>query len=318
MHSQQKEPIQSLRWKHLLLPLAVMLPLTLLVCVSHIPNPNMILITGLAVFTSLYGYGAGVVCGAVMVLYSMYFFSTDHSFFVYTPLNLQKMVIILIGVVLNVLFIGHLKKVHADAEQQLIELNAVLQNDNITLEQASALDGLTGTRNRYAFRRDYIKYESRDIHVMMFDLDDFKHTNDTYGHAVGDFVLKNTGRFLREAFGDAYCYRYGGDEFLVICPDMLDADFSAKLEHVQTQMYGLSLDGQRVPACFSAGYVYGRAALSSDLRLMLRHADHNLYESKERGKDCYTGSAYSRAFALDLEGNVRPGRNIFLSEKHSA
>lgn len=302
---QQKEPTPATRrgyhWKHILLPLAVMLPLTLLVRVFQIPNPNMILITGLAVFTSLYGYGAGIVCGAVMVIYSMYFFSTDHSFFVYDSENFQRIATILLGVVLNVLFIGRLKKVHTDAQRQLMELNAVLKNDNITLEQASALDGLTGTRNRYAFRRDYIKYENRDIHVMMFDLDDFKNTNDTYGHAVGDFVLKNTGHFLREAFGDAYCYRYGGDEFLVICPDMPDADFSAKLEHVRTQMHGLSLDGEHIPASFSAGYVYGLATLSSDLRLMLRHADHNLYESKERGKDCHTGSAYSRELAQKLE-----------------
>ena len=168
-------------------------------------------------------------------------------------------------------------------------------------EQASALDGLTGTRNRYAFRRDYAKYEGRNLHVMMFDLDDFKAANDTYGHAVGDFVLKSAGRFLREAFGDEYCYRYGGDEFLVIRPDMPEEAFSARMETLQTRIRGLSLDGERIPAGFSAGYVYGHAEVSGDLRLMLRHADHNLYESKERGKDRFTGSAYSRAFAEELE-----------------
>ncbi|MBQ9618171.1 MAG: diguanylate cyclase, partial [Oscillibacter sp.] len=241
---QQKEPkVPAAYWRHLALSLGVMLALTLFVRDFQIPNPNMILITGLAVFTSLYGYGAGIACGAVMVLYSMYFFSTGHNFVTYDALNLKKMAVITLGVVLNVLFIGHLKKVHTDAERQLIELNAVLKSDNLTLEQVSALDGLTGTRNRYAFRRDYLKYEGRNIHVMMFDLDNFKGTNDTYGHAVGDFVLKSTGRFLREAFGDAHCYRYGGDEFVVICPDRPEAAFVADLEGVQAQMRGLSLDG---------------------------------------------------------------------------
>ena len=287
--------------REMALSLLVMLALTLFVRDFKIPNPNMILITGLSVFTSLYGYHAGIVCGVVMLGYSMYFFSDNHSFFVYSALNLQKMATIALGVSLNVLFIGHLHKAHTDAEKQLMELNAALQSDNVTLEQASALDGLTGVRNRYAFRRDYLKYEGRDIHVMMFDLDNFKAANDGYGHAVGDFVLKSAGRFLREAFGDAHCYRYGGDEFLVIRPDMPEEEFAAKLESIQEQIRGLSLDEQRIPASFSAGYVYGHAELSSDLRLMLRQADHNLYESKKRGKDCFTGAAYSRDFAHKLE-----------------
>ncbi len=299
---QQKEPrFPASYWRHLALSLGVMLSLTAAVRVFNIPNPNIILITGLAVFTSLYGYGAGIVCGAVTVLYSMYFFSTGHNFVTYDALNLKKMATILLGVALNVLFIGRLKKVHTDAERQLIELNAVLKSDNVTLEQASALDSLTGTRNRYAFRRDYLKYEGRNVHVMMFDLDNFKGTNDTYGHAVGDFVLKSTGRFLREAFGDECCYRYGGDEFVVICPDRPEAEFVASLERVQQGIRGLALDGERIPAGFSAGYVYGRAEQSADLRLMLRHADHNLYEAKGRGKGCFTGTAYSRAFAEELE-----------------
>ena len=287
--------------REMALSLGVMLALTLFARDFKIPNPNMILITGLSVFTSLYGYRAGIVCGAVMLLYSMYFFSENHSFFVYSALNAQKMATILLGVSLNVLFIGHLHKAHADAERKLMELNAVLKSDNVTLEQASALDALTGTRNRYAFRRDYVQYESRDIHVMMFDLDNFKTANDVYGHAVGDFVLKSAGHFLREAFGDAHCYRYGGDEFVVICPDTPEAEFAAKLESVREEMRGLSLDEQRIPASFSAGYVYGYAELSDDLRLMLRQADQCLYESKGRGRDCYTGAAYSRDVARKLE-----------------
>ena len=287
--------------REMALSLGVMLALTLFVRDFKIPNPNMILITGLSVFTSLYGCRAGIVCGAVMLLYSMYFFSEDHSFFAYSALNAQKMATILLGVSLNVLFIGHLHKAHVDAERKLMELNAVLKSDNVTLEQASALDALTGTRNRYAFRRDYAQYERRDIHVMMFDLDNFKAANDGYGHAVGDFVLKSAGHFLREAFGDAHCYRYGGDEFVVICPDMPEAEFAAKLETVREEMRGLSLDGQRIPASFSAGYVYGCAELAEDLRLMLRQADRCLYESKGRGRDCYTGAAYSRDVARKLE-----------------
>ena len=92
---------------------------------------------------------------------------------------------------------------------------------------------------------------------------------------------------------------------------MADGEFSAKLDRIRADMHGLSLDRERIPASFSAGYVYGRAELSTDLRLMLRHADHNLYESKERGKDCYTGSEYVRAFAEELERSTPAQRKDF-------
>lgn len=319
----QKEPLKAIHpeteppdaekpvrvdWQHLLLSLCVMVVMCVVVRFFNIPNPNMLLITGLCVCTSLYGYGAGVVCGGVMMLYSMYFFSIDHHFMAYTPENLKRLATILAGVVLNVLFIGRLKQIHYDAEQKLRDLNRVLQLDNYLLEQASIIDSLTGTRNRHAFRRDYNKYQSCNIHVMMFDLDNFKTANDTYGHAVGDFVLQNTGRLLRKAFGDACCYRYGGDEFLIIRPDTPDPEFTAKLEALHRDIHAFSMNGQPIPASFSAGYVYGHAEQSDDLRLMLRQADHNLYEAKELGKDCFVGSEYVRAFAeaLDSEREDEP------------
>ena len=121
MNESEKHTAPTLRERKVLremaLSLLVMLALTVAVRAFKIPNPNMILITGLSVFTSLYGYGAGMVCGGVMLLYSMYFFSENHSLFVYSALNLQKMATILLGVVLNILFIGHLHKAHTDAEK---------------------------------------------------------------------------------------------------------------------------------------------------------------------------------------------------------
>ena len=286
---------------------AVMCLLTYVVHVFKVPNPNILLISGLTVCTSLYGYGAGVVSGMVMLFYSMYFFSENNSFFTFSTLNMQKMTSILLGITLNVMFIGRLKHIQTAAHRELLRMNALLRDDNQSLEQASALDSLTGTRNRFAFRRDYIKYERRNIHVMMFDLDDFKHTNDACGHAVGDFVLRNVGEALGGIFGQSFCYRYVGDEFLVICPDMEETAFVEKVDGVRETLHRLTLDGRHIPARFSAGYVYGTAELSVDLRLMLRHADHNLYVAKERGKDQFHGSAYDRDFAERLAWTVDGG-----------
>ena len=306
-----KTSILRFLWDNILLPFTVMCLLANLLCFFEIANPNMILITGLAVFTSLHGYGAGVVCTLVMTLYSMYFFSDNHTFFNYSPVNLQKLFVVVLGALLNVLCIGRLKNSQEETSRQLIAMNQILKSDNQSLKAASLIDDLTGTRNRFAFRRDYKGYEGRQIHVMMFDLDDFKRTNDTYGHAIGDYVLKHTGRILREHFGDACCYRYGGDEFLVVCPGMAEKAFAAKVERTRLEMRAIALDGQGIPAFFSAGYVYGQADLSIDLRLMLRQADHNLYRAKELGKNGAVGCAYSRPLAQELEKSlVAEGKNF--------
>lgn len=298
-------------WDNILLPLIVMVPLAMLVYALEITNPNIILITGLAVFTSLYGYGAGAVCGAVMVSYSMYFFSIDHSLFLYTPVNLQKILVILLGSLMNILFIGRLRKRKDKTERRLMRMNEALKTDNSVLEAASLTDPLTGTRNRFALRRDYNQYEEKRLHVMMFDLDDFKKTNDAYGHAVGDYVLKHTGRLLRRQFGDSCCYRYGGDEFLIIRAGMEEKAFAAKVEALRQGMREIALDKQPLPTFFSAGYVYGKADLSIDLRLMLRHADHNLYRAKELGKNGAVGSLYSRSLAEKLEADLPPEGKSF-------
>ena len=68
----------------------IMLGLIFIVYFTSVPNPNMILIAGLVVCTALFGWSAAIVSTLAMVIYSMFFFSIDHSFFKYTTPNLQK------------------------------------------------------------------------------------------------------------------------------------------------------------------------------------------------------------------------------------
>lgn len=286
--------------RHMLLALAVMLLLVAAVFLFNVPNPNMLLITGLTVFTSLYGFGAGIVCSAVMVVYSMYFFSEGHSMFVYSALNLQKMAVIVLGVTLTTLFIGNLKRRQEEATRKLQEINETLVKDNEVLEAASATDDLTGMHNRFALRRDYNRFAHRDVHVMMLDLDDFKGINDSFGHSAGDQILRRMGQAMVDSFGGEWCYRYGGDEFLVIMPDISEGDFLGRLEGMKAKVQAIKSDSQHPPVHFSAGYVHGVCELSYDLRLMMHQADSNLYDAKELGKDCYVGRAFSRVFAESL------------------
>ena len=183
----------------------------------------------------------------------------------------------------------------------LNRLNDHLKEDNLNLEAATTRDSLTGVRNRFALRRDYELYVERNIHIMMVDIDDFKKVNDNYGHSVGDYLLKKTGDALLEIFGFEYSYRYGGDEFLVIEPDIKEDDFRKKVDKLELVLEDIRMGDQKMPVFFSAGYVYGETLLQDDLRLMLRQADELLYKTKGAGKHSFFGQAYNRKYAQGLK-----------------
>ena len=89
----------------------------------------------------------------------------------------------------------------------------------------------------------------------MLDLNDFKLINDTCGHEEGDRVLQEIGKMLSDTFGKEHCYRYGGDEFLVIVPDISTSEFNEKLEIIK----------QNKPVCPRGADGFGYAA-KSDLQ----------------------------------------------------
>ena len=184
---------------------------------------------------------------------------------------------------------------------ELNDLNQNLQSDNKTLEAATIRDSLTGVKNRFALRRDYDSYHEQEIHIMMLDIDDFKRVNDQYGHSVGDYLLKKTGDALIDNFGADHSYRYGGDEFMVIYPDISEEDFRLNLVNMEVQLENIYLEDKKLPVHFSAGYVYGKNMLRDDLRLMLREADELLYKAKKTGKNTFTGEPYDRDKAEHIE-----------------
>lgn len=152
-----------------------------------------------------------------------------------------------------------------------------LKNSLNELNHLTFVDALTGIRNRMALRQDYDSYLGHEVTVMMADLNDFKIINDTRGHEEGDRILKETGRLLADTFGEKHCYRYGGDEFLVIVPDMPEAEFQEKLDEMmkwrphidETSSVGLSV-----------GHVHGMLEKPEHLRTLISSADEKMYEVK--------------------------------------
>ena len=316
------EPNGALRLRRLNLPIALRVALSaaimglLVVIVGSfsLPNPNMILIAGLVVCSAIFGIPGGVVSAAAMMGYTVYFFSTDHSLVSFTPQNFMKVAVTAIGVAVVGVFVCALKGAEDRALTDATAMAALLREDNLLLQEASLSDVLTGLRNRLALRRDYSGYAEggASLHVMMMDLDDFKGINDAYGHETGDLVLKGVGSVLLNTFGPERSYRYGGDEFLVIASGWSDDEFDAACEKIRGQMESLSIGADGKPVLFSGGYVCGVPRLQSDLRLMMRQADDNLYKAKSKGKNMVVGSEYDRAIAQTLAGD---GRSVRLGDR---
>ena len=159
-------------------------------------------------------------------------------------------------------------------------LTVQLSEENELLKDVSRTDALTGIRNRMALRNDYDSYDGREVTVMLLDLDGFKMINDICGHEEGDRVLSETGRLLAETFGKEHCYRYGGDEFLVIVPDLSEAEFAKKLDRVMENRPVLERDGAFSPVGYSVGYVHAVLDEGRDLRDLFSEADKKMYQIK--------------------------------------
>ncbi|MHC4551391.1 MAG: GGDEF domain-containing protein [Planctomycetota bacterium] len=110
------------------------------------------------------------------------------------------------------------------------------------LEQLVTQDDLTGLKNRRYLRQflpTILKYAAKQncqVTLLLFDLDDFKHYNDTYGHAVGDRVLVQTARLIRQCCRDHdVVARLGGDEFAVVFWDTCDGQSAEEIAERRTQ-----------------------------------------------------------------------------------
>jgi diguanylate cyclase (GGDEF)-like protein len=152
------------------------------------------------------------------------------------------------------------------------------------LQKLSQVDPLTGALNRRGL--DLFLPEDPAFSVLMVDLDRFKEVNDTYGHAVGDEVLKQVARLLSSSLrtGDAIV-RYGGEEFLVILAEV-EINLAAKVGERARQNvaeHPITVNGQEIPVTISIG-VAERLG-EEDRDTLISRADAALYKAKQAGRN---------------------------------
>jgi diguanylate cyclase (GGDEF)-like protein len=153
----------------------------------------------------------------------------------------------------------------------------------------ATLDGLTGLFNRNHFFGEAERQMSADrrhVAAIMVDIDHFKRINDTYGHPVGDEVIRTVARRLREnvAEGDVLG-RYGGEEFAVVTAQssMPAAELAERL-HRAVSGRPVQTEAGALPVTISVG-VAGPGDGDRDLRQLLARADAALYQAKQTGRD---------------------------------
>jgi diguanylate cyclase (GGDEF)-like protein len=164
-----------------------------------------------------------------------------------------------------------------------------LEGDKATAEVQAATDTLTGLRNRRALDMvlDALAGDSVAYGMMHIDLDYFKAVNDSLGHAAGDVVLKFVARVLeRETRHEDTVARIGGDEFVVVFPDMTDP---TRLETIARRIIEelsqpIEFDGQKCRISASIGIVTTMGHDDPTPERLQAAADEALYASKRAGR----------------------------------
>ena len=152
-------------------------------------------------------------------------------------------------------------------------------------------DPVTGLWNRRYFEdrlqeelgRSQRAGQGRRFSVMALDLNDFKATNDRFGHVVGDRVLKDVGQFLvTHLRGHDVACRTGGDEFSVLLPDLSADDCGRLVDRLRTGLAAAN-GARRIPIALSMGTASWPEAGDS-VDALLTHADEAMYADKSRQK----------------------------------
>ena len=140
------------------------------------------------------------------------------------------------------------------------------------------MDALTGAYNR-RYYEDQLKQTEMVAGVAMIDLDDFKLHNDTYGHNAGDLVLGTVVNVIRNSIRKTdVLVRFGGDEFLLVMPDILEASFQKKLQQIQNEIHAAEVPGySQLQVSVSIGGVLSTHGTIEDA---IHKADQCMYQAK--------------------------------------
>lgn len=188
-------------------------------------------------------------------------------------------------------------------DQIIIVINRTLETKRLQklaqereyYEHLSNIDGLTELYNHRYFHQILLteiereKRYRRPLSLMIIDVDDFKDCNDSYGHLVGDIVLKQIGALIKKSTrGCDFVARYGGEEFSVILPETSKQEAVVVAERIRTSVEEFSFSSCVGKHMGKLTVTIGLASLPEDAKDktgLIEMADKGMYRGKESGKN---------------------------------
>lgn len=179
--------------------------------------------------------------------------------------------------------------------QELRKFSTELAASNERLQQLALTDVLTGLPNR-RFANEHLERQwagsersGSPLSCMLVDIDHFKKINDTHGHKTGDDALKRVSEVLHRTVRkqDVVC-RFGGEEFLVICPDTPAEQafqYAERLRRNVAETAAYCVGGREFNVTVSIGLASKKPALPNT-EILLQLADKRLYAAKNAGRNC--------------------------------
>lgn len=184
---------------------------------------------------------------------------------------------------------AELQRMNAELEAQVAERTRELQQKNEALEHMAVTDRLTGLCNRHQLDETLAQEVARSHRygdtfcVLMLDIDHFKAVNDSHGHQAGDRVLAEFAQLLRQQTRDVDIVgRWGGEEFLVVCPSTELVGAAALAEKLRAAMaaHDFGPVGHKTVSVGVAAY-HG----SDSVEGLMARADAALYRAKGAGRN---------------------------------
>jgi diguanylate cyclase (GGDEF)-like protein/PAS domain S-box-containing protein len=170
-----------------------------------------------------------------------------------------------------------------------------------TLFRRANFDSLTGLPNRGYFQSQLDEAVRRaqrrgGLAVMYFDIDRFKHINDTYGHDAGDAVIRMFAQRIRSVLRDAdFMARLGGDEFVLIAEGLNDRHDAVVVAKKLIEAMGPAFDigSEHLQVSTSIGVAYFEAGMTPDQ--LVKAADQAMYDAKRAGRNCFRQAGHDAA-----------------------
>ncbi len=172
-------------------------------------------------------------------------------------------------------------------DEEILEKFSRLFSYVLELEKLASIDSLTNLHNRHYLYENFPDIKNKKA-IMLLDLDNFKEVNDTYGHDVGDLVLKEAASRINQQIGsNDTLARIGGDEFAIVITE----ENKKPLAAIATDIIHALSEWNNYPVAVSISASIGISMIDEEnvtnIQIALKEADTAMYEAKRNGKKTF-------------------------------